>query len=99
MTEKTEIIYAGSSIFMDFAIDGGTIPLTMSCEAKLIDKNGTAVDTYPALPNYVGGVFELRIPYTDTSTFGGSLHKLLVRVTDTATSYSDVIYDIKISWK
>jgi hypothetical protein len=99
MTEQTEIIYAGSSIFMDFAIDGGVIPATMSCTAKLVTKEGVVANTYIATPNLTDGVFELRIPYTDTTAYAGVMHTLLVRVTDTATSYSDVIYDKKISWR
>jgi len=99
MTEQTEIIYAGSSIFMDFAYEGGMIPVTMSCSAKLVTKDGTVDNTYNAIPNNVDNVFELRIPYTDTVGYAGKLHTLLVRVTDTDTNYSDVVYDKKISWK
>jgi len=99
MTETTEIFYAGSSVFIDFPIDGGVLPVGMVCEAKLINKDGTVAATYTTTKNDVSGAFELRIPYTATTLFAGSLHTLLVRVTDTSTNYSDIIYDRKISWK
>jgi hypothetical protein len=97
MTETNEIMYAGSSIFVDFPIDGAVLPVTMTCVAKMYDKNSVVLNTYIATPN--DGTFELRIPYTDTTTFAGTGTLLLVRVTDTATNYSDVIYNKKISWK
>lgn len=99
MTETTEIFYAGSSVFIDFPIDGGVLPVGMVCEAKLLNKDNTVAGTYSTTRNDVSGAFELRIPYTDTTMFSGSLHTLLVRVTDTTTNYSDIIYDRKISWK
>lgn len=99
MTDTVEVVHAGTSIFIDFPLEGQTIPLSMSCEAKLVNKDGTVALTKSALSNVEGTAFELRIPYTDTSGFAGKSHTLLVRVTDSVSGYSDIIYEKKISWK
>ena len=99
MTDATDIVYAGTSIFIDFPMSGQTIPETMTCTAKLISKDGTTSLIKNATSNIEGTAFELRIPYTDTSGFAGTSHTLLVRVTDSVSGYSDIIYEKKISWK
>ena len=99
MTDTVEVVHAGTSIFIDFPLEGQTIPISMTCEAKLINKDGTVALTKGAVYNTEGTAFELRVPYTDTSGFAGTSHTLLVRVTDSVSGYSDIIYEKKISWK
>lgn len=99
MTDATDIVYAGTSIFIDFPMSGQTIPGTMTCVAKLLSKDGTVLLTSTANKDTDNTKFELRIPYTDTVDKKGTLTTLLVQVTDTASGYSDVIYSKEISWK
>ena len=98
MTEETKVRYAGTSIFMDFTVDSGVVTNDMTCDATLLDESGSTVGTYTTNKDAANGLFELRIPYTETTTFKGQLHTLKVQATDTTTGYSDVIYEEKISW-
>lgn len=99
MNDKTEVLYAGTSIFIDFPLQDNTIPVTMTCLARLINKDGVELISQNVNTDVERTKFELRIPYTETTGLVGSLTTLIVQVTDTDTGYSDVIYDRQLSWK
>jgi hypothetical protein len=91
--------YAGSALFYDFTFDDGEIPETMTCVAMLKNRANGLVAQYNLGVNELRSQFELRVDGSTTTEYAGFAHNLIIKVSDTATGFVDVIYEVKINWK